>query len=89
MDFLGVLGLRAGNSNVNMSPTGALAVSQWFGDPPRPTGASWGVKGSDLVRRLLSEKALSIKMPVSFDEDGKKALIAKCRQVMTFSRKVD
>ena len=83
------MNVRAGNSNVNMPPTGALAVSQWFGGPPSRSGGNWGAKGSDLVRRLRSEKALSIKMPASLDEEGKKAWIAKYRQVMTFSRKVD
>ncbi len=81
--------VRAGNSNVNMPPTGALAVSQWFGGPPSRSGGNWGAKGSDLVRRLRSEKALSIMMPADLDKDGKKAWITKYRQVMTFSRKVD
>ena len=82
------MNVRAGNSNVNMPPTGALAVSQWFGAPPSRSGGNWGAKGPDLLRRLRSEKALSIKMPADLDEEGKRAWIAKYRQVMTFSRKV-
>lgn len=80
--------VRAGNSNVNMPPTGALAVSQWFGAPPSRSGANWGAKGPDLLRRLRSEKAISVKVPSALNDKEKAAWFATYRLAMTFSKNV-
>jgi len=80
--------VRAGNSNVNMPPTGALAVSQWFGAPPSRSGANWGAKGPDLLRRLRSEKAISVRLPAGQSKDGNAAWLAAYRRTMTFSKNV-
>lgn len=80
--------VRAGNSNVNMPPTGALAVSQWFGAPPSRSGCNWGAKGPDLLRRLRSEKAISVKMPEGLDVDQKASWLAAYRRIMTLSKSV-
>jgi acyl-CoA reductase-like NAD-dependent aldehyde dehydrogenase len=80
--------VRTGNSNVNMPPTGALAVSQWFGAPPSRSGANWGAKGPDLLRRLRSEKAISVKVPVHLNTKEKAAWFAAYRRIMTCSKNV-
>jgi acyl-CoA reductase-like NAD-dependent aldehyde dehydrogenase len=81
-------GVRAGNSNVNLPPTGALAVSQWFGAPPSLSGGNWGAKGPDLLRRLRSEKAISVTLPRNVSAEEKAAWLAAYRKIMTFSKNV-
>lgn len=81
-------GVRAGNSNVNLPPTGALAVSQWFGAPPSRSGGNWGAKGPDLLRRLRSEKAISVTLPRNVSAEEKAAWLAAYRKIMTFSKNV-